>query len=82
VYRDFLASIAQVKCQCAIVAKMLVTKLERHFLDSELMNAIGILYLQFWMQPNVEFSFSLDLNVIKKQYCKLKRMKLSLYQVV
>ncbi len=66
------------KCQCA----MLVTKLERHFLDLELMNALGILYFQFWIKPNVEFFVFLDLNVIKKQYCELKRMKISIYQVV
>jgi hypothetical protein len=77
-----LPSIAQVKCQCAIVVEILMTKLEKHFLDSKLMNAPGILYPQIWMQPNVEFSFSLDLIVIKKQYCELKRMKLSIYQVV
>jgi hypothetical protein len=48
VCRDvFLASIAQAKCQCVIVAKMFVTKLKRHFLDSKLMNALGILYPQF-----------------------------------
>jgi len=77
-----LASIAQVKCQCAIVLEILETKLKRHFLDSKLMNALGILYPHFWMQPNVKFSFSLDLSVIKKQYCGLKWMKLSIYQVV
>jgi len=45
---------------------MLVTKLERHFLDLELMNALGILYFQFWIKPNLEFFVFLDLNVIKK----------------
>ncbi len=70
------------KCQCVIVVEILVTKLESHFHDSKLMNALGILYPQFWMQPNVELCFSLDLSVIKKQYCELKRMELSIYQVV
>jgi hypothetical protein len=64
----FLTSIAQVKCQCVIVAKMFVTELERCFVDSKLMNAFGIVYHQFWMQPNVKFSFSLHLNVIKRHY--------------
>ncbi len=51
-------------------------------MDSKLINALGIVYHQFWMQPNVELPFSLHLSVIKKHYCQLKRVKPSLDQVV
>jgi hypothetical protein len=71
-----------VRCQCVVIAKMFVTKLERCFVDSKLINALGIVYHQFWMQPNVELSFSLHLCVFKRHYCELKRMKPSLDQVV
>ncbi len=78
----FLASITQVKAQCSIVIDMIITKLNRHFVDSKLMNVFGITYPQFWMQPNVDFSFSLHINAIKRHYCELKKVKPSLDQVV
>jgi len=46
------------------------------------MNAFGIAYPQFWMQPSVDFSFSLHINVIKKHYFESKKVKPSLDQVV
>ncbi len=50
VYKDiFLTSIGQMKTQCFVIASMLVTKLDWHFANSNLMNAFGILYPQFWM---------------------------------
>jgi hypothetical protein len=42
------------------------------------MNVLGIVYPQFWMQPYVDFSFSLHMVFIKKHYCKAKRVKPSL----
>jgi hypothetical protein len=49
---------------------MLVIELDKPFVDSELMNALGIVYPQIWMQPNIGFSFSLHFNVIKRHYCE------------
>jgi hypothetical protein len=46
------------------------------------MNAFNIVYPQFWMQPYAKFSLSLHLNVMKRHYCELKKVKLSLDQVV
>jgi hypothetical protein len=43
---------------------MLVKKLEGHFVNFKLMNALGIVYPQFWMQFYIDLSFSLHLNVI------------------
>lgn len=60
---------------------MFITKLDRHFVDSKLMNALGIIHPQFWMQLDVNSSFSLHMNVIKKNYCELKKVKSSLDQV-
>jgi hypothetical protein len=80
VCRDFvLASITQVKCQCVVTVKMLVTKLEKHLMDSQLINALSIVYLQFWMQPNAKFLFLYIL--VSSRDTKLKRLKPSLDQV-
>jgi hypothetical protein len=46
------------------------------------MNVFGIAYSQFWMQPNVDFSSSLHINVINRHYCELKKVKPSVDQVV
>jgi hypothetical protein len=43
---------------------------------------LGIVYPQFWMRPYATFPFSLHFSVIKKHYCELKWVKLSLDQVV
>jgi hypothetical protein len=72
----------QVKGECFAETNMLIIKLDRHFVDSKLMNALDIVYPQFWMQPNVDFSFSLHMAIIKKHYCQAKRVKPSLLQVV
>jgi hypothetical protein len=61
---------------------MFITKLDRHFMDSKLMNALSIVYPQFWIQPNANFSFYLHMAIIKKHYCEVKRVKPSLLQVV
>ncbi len=51
-------------------------------MDSKLMNAFDIVYLQFWMQPYAKFSLSLHLSVIKRHCCEFKKVKPSLDHVV
>jgi hypothetical protein len=68
----------QVKGQCSVIVDMFITKLDWCFVDLELMNALGIVYPQFWMQPYAYFSFSLNMAIINKHYCKIKRVKPSL----
>jgi hypothetical protein len=72
----FLVSIAQVKVQCFVTSDMLISKLNRCFVDFKLMNALDIVYPQFWMELDVAFFFSLHINVIKKHYYELKRINL------
>jgi hypothetical protein len=57
---------------------MFIIKLDRHFVDSKLMNAFGSIHPQFWMQLDVNSS----INVIKRHYCELKKVKPSLDQVI
>jgi hypothetical protein len=53
-----------------------------HFMDFELMNALSILYSQFWMQLDINSPFFLYLSVINKHYCESYRAKPSLDHVV
>jgi len=41
----FETSIMQMKGQCSTVANMFIIELNQHFVDFELMNALGIVYL-------------------------------------
>jgi hypothetical protein len=61
---------------------MLVIELKRRFVDSKLMNAFDIVYPQFWMQPYEKNNLSLNISVIKRHYCELKKVKPSLDQVI
>jgi hypothetical protein len=45
------------------------------------MNALGIVYPEFWMQPDVDLFFSLHMAVIKKHYCETNKVKPSLLHV-
>jgi hypothetical protein len=46
------------------------------FFDFELMNALGIMYPQFWMRPNVDFFSPFHLAIIKNIILKQRRWKL------
>jgi hypothetical protein len=61
---------------------MFIIKLDQHFVDFKLMNALDIMYPQFWMQLDVDYSFSLHMAIIKKHYSQAKKVKPSLLQVV
>jgi hypothetical protein len=48
VYKDtFETSIMEVKDECSITTNMFIIELDPHFVDSKLVNAIGIRYAQF-----------------------------------
>jgi hypothetical protein len=38
-----------INVQCIVACDVLVLELEHKFLDSELMNALGIIYPQYWV---------------------------------
>lgn len=73
---------ARMKKLCFTIVDMLITKMERHFVDFKLMNAFSIVYPQVWMESNVVFSFSLHFDVIKKHYCESKKVRPPLDQIV
>ncbi len=65
----------QMRGQYSTTIDMLIIELDQQFMNSELMNAIGIMYPQFWIQLDVDLSFFLHMVVIKKHYYDAKRVK-------
>jgi hypothetical protein len=53
-----------VKQQYYVAISMFVTKLEGHFVNFKLMNPLGIVYPQFWMQFYVDLPFSLHVATL------------------
>jgi len=49
--------IEAIVCIIALVAKLLVEELDACFLAHHVINALGILYQQYWCQPTIEEMF-------------------------
>jgi hypothetical protein len=41
---DFLAAVSSIKGQCSSVAELLIEEFSRRFLDSEIMEVLGIVF--------------------------------------
>jgi hypothetical protein len=76
----FVGAIGQVKGQCSNAIEMFIDKLEMCFQNSELINALSIMYPQFYMHFDVNISFSFHFGIFKKHYCELKSVKLLLLE--
>jgi hypothetical protein len=77
----FVGAIGQVKGKCSNVIEMFVGKLEMCFPNCELMNALNIMYPQFWMHLGVNISFSFHFSIFKKHFCELTNVKLLLLEI-
>lgn len=53
---------------CAGAAKLLVTELDARFPAQHVMNAMGILYPQYWCTPNAEDMFDSHLRTLMDMY--------------
>jgi len=62
------------KCQKSIhfYCQRFDAKLDRRFSAQDLMNAIGIIYLQYWLQLEVVSMFLDHLQILKAHYCHAK----------
>lgn len=58
------ATIIIVKAQCITKSNLLLTKLKCKFLNHELMNALRIIYSQYWLQLDHESTFVAQLSLI------------------
>jgi hypothetical protein len=56
-----------------VIGEKLISELSNNFLTYELMDSLGVVYPQFWLNFNVEGSFQQHLNVIKSIYCVPKK---------
>ena len=69
---NFARIVAGVKGQCTSVAEILVAELSKRILDFDLMNALDIVFPQFWLQPNIDELFPLHLKTLKSHFCEIK----------
>jgi hypothetical protein len=76
IQEGFDQAIKVVKVQCTATCDLLVFELERKFPNHKLMNALGIIYPQYWLQPNCESTFMDHLALIKHHYCISKKLAL------
>jgi hypothetical protein len=54
------------------MAQSLCNELDRRFPSQELLDAFGIIYLQYWRQEGAEVSLPHHLAVLKEFYCRAK----------
>jgi len=64
------------KDQCIFVAIGLILALDRRFLAQELMNGTSIIYLKYWVQPEVALTFTKHLQNLKSHYYFYKMSQL------
>jgi hypothetical protein len=57
--------------------KWLVKELQGRFLAHGVMDNLGVVYPQYWLQSDVEECFNKRLDVIKVAFCHPKKMEYS-----
>ena len=65
---DFDGVIASMKGQFHNAAKMLIAELEKRFPDSELMNALAIVFPWYWLQSTCDDLFSLYMKTLRSHF--------------
>jgi hypothetical protein len=54
---DFLAAVSSIKGQCSSAVELLIEELSRRLLDSKIMEALGIVFPQYWKSPDCDTLF-------------------------
>ena len=54
------------------MAEALIAELETRFLANHIMDSLGIVFPQYWLQENVDMSFSTHLAILKAAFCQPK----------
>jgi hypothetical protein len=70
----FAAVVTSVKGQCAAVAELLISQLDRRFPNCEIMEALEIVFPQYWLQDKCDELFPVHLQVIKGWFCGMRTM--------
>ena len=58
-----------------MAAQVLINELQSHFSLHEVMDALGMLYPQYWLQIRADVYFPQHLAVLKAHYSKTKTLK-------
>jgi hypothetical protein len=66
---DFEGVITLVKGECRDAYEVFIVELDKRFPDSELMNALAIMFPQFWLQRNCNDLFSLHMKTLRSHFC-------------
>lgn len=53
----------------AEVAQALISELDARFPANHIMDALGVVFPQYWAQPNADASFSAHLTILKDVFC-------------
>jgi hypothetical protein len=61
-------NVESLKRQCSKAATNFIFELERRFLARELLNAIEVIYLQYWLIPKAGTTFSSHLAIIQAHF--------------
>jgi hypothetical protein len=69
---EFDIAVSAVKGQCKVVAEFLISQLEKRFPNSKIMEALGVVFPQYWLQEKCNELFPVHLQVIKDWFCNLK----------
>ena len=54
---DFLAAVSSIKGYYSSTTKLFIEELPRRFPDSEIMEVLGIVFLQYWRSPDYDTFF-------------------------
>jgi hypothetical protein len=73
--QEFDFVIIEVKRQAREAAMLMMEALDQQFPDVNLINALGVVFPQYWLQPNCHEMFVLHLQVIISYYCQEKRFR-------
>lgn len=57
---------------CARVVPVLITEFQRKFQEHHVLDAMGIIYPQYWLQDEAERSFPKHLKILWIFYCDAK----------
>jgi hypothetical protein len=63
-----------VKNQVKEAAEYLISELQSHFLAHGVIEALGVVFPQYWMMADCEEFFKRHISVIKAQHCYAKRI--------
>jgi hypothetical protein len=69
---EFDSDVSAVKGQCKATAELLISQLDKRFSNSEIMEALHVVFPQYWQQEKCDEFFPMHLQVIKDWFSNLK----------